>query len=1353
MGLFVCWLYFIIMLLAEAPCLPAGLNFSGASSTINVGPAKFAINTAIPAWNGTLTQVGAIVGTQPITFNGGMLSIGNADAEGSFIYAPGATSPFVLTTNQLLRAEEGQLFTPIVVIRGGNRLDGSALFDRLVSAPLTLAHNLSFVTLGLAGRMGNIVMNGGNILLDGDLELAQDASLQGSGYVSLDGRNLLFGGPYATQSLALTHTLLLCDADKILIEGNLALSGQWTFTKNDSAYARIVGHDKTLDLTQGGSIYISRGVSLRLANIKIKGLGRGGFVFQDQTANIHLSHVEIEMANSYTVTIGGIYIEGESVIVTKNHLLTLTNAATLTVDGTTLWYDPTQYNDNRNIRPVVSAAAANIGTTSITYLNGGAIQGMAPLSLVVANSNAILSANRTFSSYSLYVNRTNSTAILSANRTHSSYALYVDRTLSNAILSANRTSSSYALYVNRTNSTAILSANRTSSSYALYVNRTLSNASLFGNRTNSNALLSANRTHSSYALYADRSLSNALLFGNRINSNALLFAARVNSNAMLRLSTNNSNAIISLKRTASSYALYVNRTLSNTILYNNRITSEALLSANRTSSSYALYVNRTLSNASLYGNRTNSNALLSANRTSSSYALYVDRTLSTALLFGSRINSNALLYLNRVNSNAMLRLSTNNSNAILSLKRTASSYALYVNRTLSNTILYNNRITSEALLSANRTSSSYALYVDRTLSSALLFGNRINSSALLFLNRVNSNAMLRLSTNNSNAIISLKRTASSYALYVNRITSEAILSANRTSSSYGLYVNRTLSNTILYNNRITSNTLAYDMRVLSSATLNGGSFGRTTSNALLFLTKNNSNALLFGDRVNSNAMLRLSTNNSNAIISLKRTASSYALYVNRTLSNTILYNNRITSEALLSANRTSSSYALYVNRTLSNTILFNNRIASAAIVFVAAAANPVLIRALSNTILYNARIFSNEFLSSAHTSTNNSFIGGSSNVITPFNYLPSGFSLHSNTTTVTFQSVYPVAGPIALHGGSLQLGSDLVLGNGGYFQTGGVINANNYSIDLAPTVSTFPGTSPLIFNTANMYLNNDLTINSTLKFTGACLLDAQGCTIILGPNANVVIGHNASLNVRNATIRGVGSNNISCMDNSASIIFDAITWIQDNNFTFSRGSFQINTFLDMYGTYTFAFHTSLSSTIAHNASLYLEPTFTFSYDPQGNRPKLLTFADNSSQLYMNNATIHATKYGMQLINGNLSVDGLAQIFVEGAVTTTGFFNGSNQTTGFILGDNNASHDQILVLKPGAILEMDRGYLIYQNVNAPSLVVGSQYSSMVINPGGDLLLDQTMNLGSAVLYLSTQAGLINPLLFNGSVSQF
>jgi len=80
--------------------------------------------------------------------------------------------------------------------------------------------------------------------------------------------------------------------------------------------------------------------------------------------------------------------------------------------------------------------------------------------------------------------------------------------------------------------------------------------------------------------------------------------------------------------------------------------------------------------------------------------------------------------------------------------------------------------------------------------------------------------------------------------------------------------------------------------------------------------------------------------------------------------------------------------------------------------------------------------------------------GNATNFIKAFGYARPGFSLTDSATTCTWQSVFPVAGPISLNNGTVYLGSDLILTNTGAFNGPGYVWGCNHALEFSQSTNT-----------------------------------------------------------------------------------------------------------------------------------------------------------------------------------------------------------------------------------------------------------------------------------------------------------
>jgi hypothetical protein len=310
---------------------------------------------------------GEIVGND-IDFTDGILESDGAESLLTAVYDPADGYDNInLTGDHYIKAEPGRVYQTVSVSGDNNTIEGQPRFWENI----TLADANTTLTFGLQNKLNkNVVMNDGRLFLVDDLRLCDDVQLTGQGRVILNDRQFQFGG----KDLDWAGRIYWDHATDLVMNSKISLSTTWSF--GGTSY--LNGNGNILDLSQGGTLWVRSGATLNLTDVKIKGLGSGWFVFEDQTSQIRLSNVDIEMDRTYSVTNGGIYVEGPTTIVTKDKLLIFDLLGSMTVDGETLWYDTLSYNDSENIRPEVPFDTDDVATggesSHITLQNGGIIR-------------------------------------------------------------------------------------------------------------------------------------------------------------------------------------------------------------------------------------------------------------------------------------------------------------------------------------------------------------------------------------------------------------------------------------------------------------------------------------------------------------------------------------------------------------------------------------------------------------------------------------------------------------------------------------------------------------------------------------------------------------------------------------------------------------------------------------------------------------------------------------------------------------------------------------------------------------------------------------------------------------------
>jgi ribonuclease HI len=321
------------------------------------------------------------------------------------------------------------------------------------------------------------------------------------------------------------------------------------------------------------------------------------------------------------------------------------------------------------------------------------------------------------------------------------------------------------------------------------------------------------------------------------------------------------------------------------------------------------------------------------------------------------------------------------------------------------------------------------------------------------------------------------------------------------------------------------------------------------------------------------------------------------------------------------------------------------------------------------------------------------FSGAINNGMLTFGYFKNGFSFADNTTTCTFNSVYPVSGMVSLNAGSVYLKSNLFFENDVDFETGGSFFANNHYIDLCATITGFNNLKQTRFDHANVYLNSDLIVSGTVKFTGDCVLDGRWNTLTL----------------RNIEMYGIAQDNIRCADHSAKLVLDNMRWVGKGDYTFTVGSFEIYNEVNFVGPYTFKYDSPLTSTIMQDSTWYLSDIVrlelgrcqsAWSREP-------LCFTDKSSALRMENCTISITPSGASFTTGTLVMDREVKFDVQ-STTTIGCL---------IFGNNNPDEDIAWILYPKAVANLTGGCFLHEIVKQENFTTNAVEVKYVLSRGG------------------------------------
>ncbi|MBS1987673.1 hypothetical protein JST56_01645 [Candidatus Dependentiae bacterium] len=1157
----------------------SSIKVVGLSSKIKIIPSQLVIdNGSIFECNG-----GSVLGSL-LFVNANCTDLTETTSGGGTIFLNGNDSYF---------GDPSEVNAGVIASNQNNRLSG---FMRLNGAVCLQDLNTT-LTIALVNTLNqNIKLRNGTAILENDLGFADDVKFTGSGSVRFNGYRTTFGGA----PLSWPDTILWDGANDLALNSKMTVTGIWYF----AGVSRITGNGNLVDLTNGGSIWIKSGATLSLADAKLKGLGSGRIVFEDDTAQLRLSQVEVEMDGDITWTTGGVYVEGPTTIVTQNKTLTLSDLASMTVDNLALEYDTLDFGNENSIQPIKTA---DPNQKFIAYVNNGVIRKVVTERVLTTHSNAML-----------YLTKNNSNALISCCKNNS-----------NALLAGDKNNSNTILYLTKNNSNAILAGDKNNS-----------NASLFCCKNISNALLWLTTNTNGPVFTAIRNNSDALLTLNKNNSNALLSCCNNNSNALLYLTKNNSNALLAGDKNNSNASLYCCKNLSNALLWLTTNTNGPVFTAINNNSNALLFLTKNNSNALIACCKNNSNAALFGITNNSNALLFLTKNNSNALIACCKNNSNAALFGITNNSNALLFLTKNNSNALIACCKNNSNAALFGITNNSNALLFLTKNNSNALIACCKNNSNAALFGITNNSNALLFLTKNNSNALIACCKNNSNAALFGITNNSNAILAGDKNNSNTILYLTKNLSNALLFCCKNSSNAILAGDKNNSNTLLYLTKNNSNALIACCKNNSNAAL----FGITNnSNALLFLTKNNSNALISCCKNNSNSLLFLTTNNSNALLYLTKNNSNALISCCKNNSNTLLFLAKNNSNALISCCKNNSNTLLYLNKNNSNALLF-------------------LTKNNSNTLLYCCKNNSMAivWLDAQLDTIDHGPWGVQIDTAPTYTLSFDIFLSSSHTLLVTVDTT--------INGSGHAIKFARKQSNQFRIQPGVTVTLENVVLrdfdDEAINLMQDPmlGTAQIIFgNCTKVELSECQDLTKTWTFVGETLLYGDG-NVLNFANKNIHLLQPGHLTIQDLALTNLRGSNLDCVGPNAHLIFKGSTLHLSSDYIFSVGSMRFIEENIITGTSAFVYTSTGYSMVNGNATLVFDKGLTFSYAPASADRDLIALQNATSRLFFDGCSVVSSVAGMRLTRGTLCIDHNNFLYNNGAVSASeGFAFGNGNS--------------------------------------------------------------------------------------------
>jgi len=308
------------------------------------------------------------------------------------------------------------------------------------------------------------------------------------------------------------------------------------------------------------------------------------------------------------------------------------------------------------------------------------------------------------------------------------------------------------------------------------------------------------------------------------------------------------------------------------------------------------------------------------------------------------------------------------------------------------------------------------------------------------------------------------------------------------------------------------------------------------------------------------------------------------------------------------------------------------------------------------------------------------------NTMLGFGWFKNGFSLQDNTTTCTFDSVYPVSGDINLNGGMLFLNQDVTFSNVTNLLGLGTIVGNNHRINFCDSINSLPA-GLVEFRDLIVQLSSDLLLTDSLVLNGNCKIIGNGYDIVMGNSGRIIIGANTQAHFDGITLEGITGDNFITTDNTSKILLENVSWKQKDHFHFTHGNILFLNNVDFIGSYSFTYNSNLTSTISNNSKLTITQGMCFKIGKKAiSDIEPIYFENSTSILKLDSCEFVITDSGMCFTKGKIEIDRDVNLKILGTTTATGL----------ILGTGQEADDSTIHLNSGASLRFKTGQMVYNN---------------------------------------------------------
>ncbi|MCK4499445.1 hypothetical protein KAU11_03045 [Candidatus Babeliales bacterium] len=269
---------------------------------------------------------------------------------------------------------------------------------------------------------------------------------------------------------------------------------------------------------------------------------------------------------------------------------------------------------------------------------------------------------------------------------------------------------------------------------------------------------------------------------------------------------------------------------------------------------------------------------------------------------------------------------------------------------------------------------------------------------------------------------------------------------------------------------------------------------------------------------------------------------------------------------------------------------------------------------------------------------------GSGNSVSGAARFSGSITLQDAATSLNVELYGTLNKNIVLNNGAISLNNDLVFADDYQMTGSGICYLQDRSVIFGASNLSFANTVSWI-GEGIVELNGDVTLTGTWVFQGNATVRGNGNRIILDPDGSLIVWHNSIATFDNVIFDGlaqssgsVGTFNLRCLDNDSKLLLRNSKLILDKDYSFTVGTIDVERTVEIIGaSYTFTHASILDFAIKSKSRLTIGRDTWFSYASIAGTNNHLTMQDDTSELFLDGCTLHATDVGLRLETGKMTV--------------------------------------------------------------------------------------------------------------------